>query len=105
MSVSTRPSGPAGPKGRVCHSTRRDRILEAARAVVSRKGFERTSIAAIAGRGGFARATVYQHFCDIDRDESRAGRTKTLAAEIVELLFFTFAHRTARPGSPAVGTR
>jgi AcrR family transcriptional regulator len=31
---------------------------------MSRKGFERASIAAIAGRAGVARATVYQHFCD-----------------------------------------
>jgi AcrR family transcriptional regulator len=43
---------------------RRDEILEAALEVMSRKGFERTSIAAIADRAGIARATVYQHFCD-----------------------------------------
>ena len=100
MSVSAKPPGPAGPEGRVCHGTRRDGILEAARAVVPRNGFEHTSIAAIAGRAGFARAAVHQHFCDIDRDESRAGRTKTLAAEIGALVFFAFTHRTLLARGP-----
>ncbi len=44
--------------------TRRDDILEAALEVMSRRGFDRASITAIAGRAGMARATVYQHFCD-----------------------------------------
>ncbi len=43
---------------------RRDEILEAALEVMARRGFERASMAAIAGRAGMARATVYQHFCD-----------------------------------------
>jgi AcrR family transcriptional regulator len=65
MSVSTRPPGTPGPKRPFFHGdTRRDGILEAALEVMSRRGFERSSIAAIAGRAGVARATVYQHFCD-----------------------------------------
>jgi hypothetical protein len=51
MSVSTRPTGSAGPKRPIFHGeTRRDGILEAALAAMSRKAFERASIAAIAGR-------------------------------------------------------
>jgi len=65
MSVSTR--GPRAPRPRApAHEaeTRREEILEAALEVMSRRGFERASIAAIAGRARVARATVYQHFCD-----------------------------------------
>src|SRR5262245_62688665 len=65
MSVSTRPPGPSGPKRPFFPGdSRRDGILEAALDVMSRRGFERASIAAIAGRARVARATVYQHFCD-----------------------------------------
>jgi AcrR family transcriptional regulator len=43
---------------------RRDEILEVALAVISRKGFHRTSIADIAGGARVSRATVYQYFAD-----------------------------------------
>jgi len=43
---------------------RRDKILEAALEVISRKGFHKTSIADIAGRSRVSRATVYQYFAD-----------------------------------------
>ncbi|HZP42872.1 MAG TPA: helix-turn-helix domain-containing protein [Candidatus Binatia bacterium] len=55
-----RPGKPLTPQA----ERRRDQILEAALAVMSRKGFDRTSIADIAGRARVARATVYQHFAD-----------------------------------------
>ena len=52
-------------KGLTRHGeSRRGQILEAALATMSRKGFERTSIADIAGRARVSRATVYQHFSD-----------------------------------------
>src|SRR5262245_59177044 len=100
MSVSCSPPGPTGPKGPVCHGTRRHGILEAPLAVMSRTGFERTSIAAIAGRAGIARATVSQPVCDSDRDASQARRTKTRAAEIGALGFFALAHRTRLARGP-----
>lgn len=43
---------------------RRDGILDAALAVISHKGFHRTSIADVANRARVSRATVYQHFAD-----------------------------------------
>jgi len=43
---------------------RRDGILDAALAVISHKGFHRTSIADVASRAQVSRATVYQHFAD-----------------------------------------
>jgi AcrR family transcriptional regulator len=43
---------------------RREGILEAALAVITHKGFHRTSIADIASRAQVSRATVYQHFAD-----------------------------------------
>src|SRR5581483_10735841 len=55
-----RPGKPLTPQA----ERRRDQSLEAALAVMSRKGFDRTSIADIAGRARVARATVYQHFAD-----------------------------------------
>jgi AcrR family transcriptional regulator len=51
--------------------TRREAILEAALAVISREGFHRASVAEIAGRAHVSRATVYQHFAD-KRDILRA---------------------------------
>jgi len=36
----------------------------------------------------------------IDRDESRALRTKTMAAEIGALVFFALAHRSCSPPGP-----
>ncbi len=65
MSVSSRPPHSTESRRVLFQAeTRRDEILEAALEVMSRKGFDRTSIAAIAGRARVARATVYQHFSD-----------------------------------------
>jgi AcrR family transcriptional regulator len=45
-------------------AARRESILEAALATISRKGFHETSIADIAKRARASRATVYQYFAD-----------------------------------------
>src|SRR4029450_7716378 len=97
MSVSARPPGPRRP---FFHGdTRRDGILEAALEIMSRKGFERASIAAIAGRAGVARATVYQHFCD------KQDILIALAERITQRLIETVDTWAPLPASPAAGER
>jgi AcrR family transcriptional regulator len=97
MSVFT---GPPGPKRPFFHGdTRRDGILEAALEVMSRKGFERGSIAAIAGRAGVARATVYQHFCD------KQDILVALAERITRRIIETVETWAPLPVSPAAGER
>jgi len=100
MSVSTRPPGPSGPKRPFFPGdTRRDGILEAALEVMSRKGFERSSIAAIAGRAGVARATVYQHFCD------KQDILVALAERITRRIIETIDTWEPLPVSPEAGER
>lgn len=100
MSVSTRPPGPAGPERPFLQGeTRRDGILEAALAIMSRKGFERASIAAIAGRAGVARATVYQHFCD------KQDILVALAERITRRIIETIETWAPLPRCPAAGER
>ncbi|HZR82046.1 MAG TPA: helix-turn-helix domain-containing protein [Candidatus Binatia bacterium] len=77
----------------------RHRILEAALEVMSRKGFERASIAAIAGRAGVARATVYQHFCD------KQDILLALAERITERILEAIETWAPLPTSPASGER
>src|SRR5262245_3790499 len=97
MSVSTRPPGARRP---IFHGdTRRDGILEAALEIMSRKGFERASIAAIAGRAGVARATVYQHFCD------KQDILVALAERITQRIIETVDTWAPLPTSPAAGER
>src|SRR5262250_1338566 len=82
MSVFTSPRGRAVPKRAALRGDAlRDGILEAALEVMSRKGFERASIAAIAGRAGVSRATVYQHFCD--KQDILAALAERIAQRII----------------------
>jgi AcrR family transcriptional regulator len=98
MSVSTRPPGTPGPKRPFFQGdTRRDGILEAALEVMSRRGFERSSIAAIAGRAGVARATVYQHFCD------KQDILLALAERITRRIIETVETWEPLPATPAAG--
>src|SRR4029453_16022874 len=93
MSVSAKPPGPRRP---FFHGdTRRDGILEAALEIMSRKGFERASIAAIPGRAGVARATVYQHFCD------KQDILVALAERITRRIIETVETWAPLPASPA----
>src|SRR4029453_4365407 len=93
MSVSARPPGPRRP---FFHGdTRRDGILEAAPETMSRKGFERASIAAIAGRAGVARATV----CD------KQDILVALAERITRRIIETVETWAPLPASPAAGER
>jgi len=64
---------------------------------MSRKGFERASIAAIAGRAGVARATVYQHFCD------KQDILIALAERITQRIIETVDTWAPLPASPAAG--
>lgn len=64
---------------------------------MSRKGFERASIAAIAGRAGVARATVYQHFCD------KQDILVALADRITRRIIETVEGWAPLPMSPAAG--
>jgi len=66
---------------------------------MSRKGFERASIAAIAGRAGVARATVYQHFCD------KQDILIALAERITRRIIETVETWAPLPASPAAGER
>jgi AcrR family transcriptional regulator len=66
---------------------------------MSRKGFERASIAAIAGRAGVARATVYQHFCD------KQDILVALAERITRRIIGTVETWAPLPASPAAGER
>jgi AcrR family transcriptional regulator len=66
---------------------------------MSRKGFERASIAAIAGRAGVARATVYQHFCD------KQDILVALAERITRRIIETVETWAPLPVSPAAGER
>jgi AcrR family transcriptional regulator len=66
---------------------------------MSRKGFERASIAAIAGRAGVARATVYQHFCD------KQDILIALAERITQRIIETVDTWAPLPASPAAGER
>ena len=97
MSVSTRPPDPKRPL--FPGDSRRDEILEAALEVMSRKGFERSSIAAIAGRAGVARATIYQHFCD--KQDILVALAERITQRIIEAVD-TWA---PLPDSPAAGER
>src|SRR5262245_64643633 len=97
MSVSTRTPGPGRPS--IHGDTPRDAILEAALEIMSRKGFERASIAAIAGRAGVARATVYQHFCD------KQDILVALAERITQRIIETVDTWAPLPTSPAAGER
>jgi len=100
MSVSSRPPGSAGPKRALSDAeSRRDGILEAALAVMSRRGFERASIAAIAGRAGVARATVYQHFYD------KQDILVALADRITRRIIETVERWAPLPASPAADER
>jgi AcrR family transcriptional regulator len=100
MSVSTRPPRAADTRRLLSGAdSRRDGILEAALAVMSRKGFERASIAAIAGRAGVARATVYQHFCD------KQDILLALAERITRRIIETVETWAPLPASPAAGER
>lgn len=83
MSVRRPPSNPPDPR-RAPQSgeSRRGEILEAALEVMSRRGFDRTSIAAIAGRAGVARATVYQYFCD--KQDILVALADRIARRIIE---------------------
>ncbi len=99
MSVS-RPPGPSGPRRPLFQEeSRRDGILEAALEVMSRKGFERASIAAIAGRAGVARATVYQHFSD------KQDILVALAERITRRIIETVEAWAPLPLSPHAGER
>ena len=83
MSVSDGTRGAPGARPPLSDGdSRREEILEAALEVMSRRGFERTSIAAIAGRAGVARATVYQHFCD--KLDILAALADRIARRIIE---------------------
>src|SRR5271166_772319 len=61
-------------------SARRDQLLDVATRLVGKRGFHGVSIEAIARSAGITRATVYQHFADlnalleavIERESSRA---------------------------------
>ena len=66
---------------------------------MSRKGFERASITAIAGRAGVARATVYQHFCD------KQDILIALAERITQRIIETVDTWAPLPPSPAAGER
>jgi AcrR family transcriptional regulator len=66
---------------------------------MSRKGFERASIAAIAGRAGVARATVYQHFCD------KQDILIALAERITQRIIETVDTWAPLPASPGAGER
>src|SRR5262245_29584477 len=100
MSVSTRPPRTPGPKRPFFQGdTRRDGILEAALEVMSRRGFERSSIAAIAGRAGVARATVYQHFCD------KQDILLALAERITHRIIETVETWEPLPATPAAGEK
>jgi len=100
MSVFTRAPGRAGPKRPALRGDAlRDQILEAALEVMSRKGFERASIAAIAGRAGVARATVYQHFCD------KQDILLALSERITQRIIETVETWAPLPPSPAAGER
>src|SRR5262245_13025344 len=100
MSVRRPPSNPTDPK-RTPQSgdSRRGEILEAALEVMSRRGFDRTSIAAIAGRAGVARATVYQYFCD--KQDILVALADRIARRIIE----TVERWAPLPTSPAAGER
>src|SRR5262249_61514129 len=97
MSVSAKPPGPKRPFFH--RDTRRDGILEAALEIMSRKGFERASIAAIAGRAGVARATVYQHFCD------KQAILSAIAERITQRIIETVETWAPLPASRAAGER
>ena len=66
---------------------------------MSRRGFERASIAAIAGRAGVARATVYQHFCD------KQDILVAIAERITQRIIETVEAWAPLPASPAAGER
>lgn len=66
---------------------------------MSRKGFERASIAAIAGRAGVARAAVYQHFAD------KQDILIALAERITRRIIAAVETWEPLPVSPAVGDR
>src|SRR5262245_21652907 len=101
MSVSTgRPgSSPHIKRPFFPGDSRRDGILEAALEVMSRRGFERASIAAIAGRAGVARATVYQYFCD------KQDILVALAERITQRIIEAVEGWAPLPTSPAAGER
>src|SRR5262245_40055720 len=100
MSVLTKRPRSVDPKSPISDADRRrDGILEAALAVMSRKGFERASIAAIAGRAGVARATLYQHFCD--KQDILVALADRIARRIIE----TVETWAPLPASPAAGER
>ena len=100
MSVSTGRTGSPQPKRPFFPGdSRRDGILEAALEVMSRRGFERASIAAIAGRAGVARATVYQYFCD------KQDILVALAERITQRIIETVESWAPLPRSRAAGKR
>lgn len=100
MSVSSRPPrSDAAKRAVVRGDSLRDGILEAALEVMSRRGFERASIAAIAGRAGVARATVYQHFCD------KQDILHALAERITQRIIATVETWAPLPASRAADER
>lgn len=92
-------SKPAARRSALRGQSLRDGILEGALEVMSRKGFERASIAAIAGRAGVARATVYQHFCD------KQDILHALAERITERIIATIESWEPLPASAGAGKR
>lgn len=73
-------TGPPRPKTRRSAAARREQLLDVTTRLVAELGFHAISIAAVSARAGVTRATVYNHFHDlnelleavIERETSRA---------------------------------
>ena len=58
---------PAAKRGRAHGDESRERILEAARAIASERGYDGTSIAGVSERSGLPASSIYWHFEDKDQ--------------------------------------
>src|SRR4030095_12473826 len=77
-SVKTRPSGPQSPRGKP-KGDKRDRtraaLLEAARALIREKGYERTTMEEGARRAGMTTGAIYGNFKNRDELFIALGQT------------------------------
>lgn len=76
------PSGPGRPKD----PTKRQAILEAAKTLFLRHGYDGSSMDAIAAEAGVSKLTVYSHFTDKETLFSEAVKAKC-EGQLPELLF------------------